>query len=44
MKTRIKNFYEVIVMKKKNITTMVLASIAIFIYMVFFMNGRCEVI
>lgn len=35
MKTRIKNFYEVIVMKKKNITTMVLASIAIFIYMVF---------
>ena len=35
MKTRIKNFYEVIVMSKKNITTMVLASIAIFIYMVF---------
>ena len=44
MKTRIKNFYEVIVMKKKNITTMVLVSIAIFIYMVFFMNGGCEVI
>lgn len=35
MKTRIKNFYEVIVMSKKNITTMVLASLALFIYMVF---------
>ncbi len=33
MKTRIKNFYEVIVMNKKSITTMVLVSLALFIYM-----------
>lgn len=35
MKTRIKEFLGCDVMNKKNITTMVLVSIALFVYMVF---------